>query len=247
MERRFFPPYGRSCLPVAAALLLTGSFSLAQDNSQAQNGASQDNEVSALKAQIQGMQKQQQQYQDRITAMEAQMQSLESKAESGSILNTRVLTDANGVATEGSPATLDESFLKSLTRNFTFSVYVRAGFQFNGNGGGGNFSFELPNFPGEGRERLGNENDTYMELTWMQAHMLGDSPDVMDVSMTFTPAIVYQQSRATFTTNPGQGVEANGQDFRFVLRQAFLETKNVFKAAPEITFWAGERFYDRFN
>src|ERR1700742_643137 len=221
MERRFFPPYGRSCLPAAAALLLTGSFSLAQDNSQAQNGASQDNEVSALKAQIQGMQKQQQQYQDRITSMEAQMQSLESKAESGSILNTRVLTDANGVAT-GSPTTLDESFLKSLTRNFTFSVYIRAGFQFNGNGGGGNFSFELPNFPGEGRERLGNENDTYMELTWMQAHMLGDSPDVMDVSMTFTPAIVYQQSRATFTTNTGQGVEANGQDFRFVLRQAFL-------------------------
>src|ERR1700745_3960097 len=247
MERRFFPPYGRSCLPVAAALLLTGAFSLAQNNSQAQNGASQDNEVSALKAQIQGMQKQQQQYQDRITAMEAQMQSLESKAESGSILNTRVLTDANGVATEGSPATLDESFLKSLTRDFKFSVYRLAGFQFNENGAGGNFNFELPNFPGEGRERLGNENDTYMELTWMQAHMLGDSPDVMDVSMTFTPAIVYQQSRNTFTTNTFQGVEANGQDFRFVLRQAFLEMKNVFKGAPEITFWGGERFYDRFN
>jgi len=245
MERRFFPPYGRSCLPVAAALLLTGSFSLAQDNSQAQNGASQDNEVSALKAQIQGMQKQQQQYQDRITAMEAQMQSLESKAESGSILNTRVLTDANGVATEGSPATLDESFLKSLTRNFTFSVYVRAGFQFNGNGGGGNFSFELPNFPGEGRERLGNENDTYMELTWMQAHMLGDSPDVMDVSMTFTPAIRYVQNRNTFDAL--NNVTRSGNDFDFILRQAYLEAKNVFKTAPEVTFWAGVRFYDRWN
>ena len=23
--------------------------------------------------------------------------------------------------------------------------------------------------------------------------------------------------------------------------------KNVFKAAPEVTFWSGERFYDRFN
>jgi maltoporin len=77
--------------------------------------------------------------------------------------------------------------------------------------------------------------------------MLGDSPDVMDVSMTFTPAIVYQQSRATFTTNTGQGVEANGQDFRFVLRQAFLEAKNVFKGAPEITFWAGERFLRPFQ
>src|SRR6201993_3519718 len=212
MERRFFPPYGRSCLPVAAALLLTGSFSLAQDNSQAQNGASQDNEVSALKAQIQGMQKQQQQYQDRITAMEAQMQSLESKAESGSILNTRVLTDANGVS-EAPAGSIDESFLKSLTRNFTFSVYVRAGFQFNGNGGGGNFNFSIPNFPGEGRLRLGNENDTYMELTWMQAHMLGDSPDVMDVSMTFTPAIVYEQTRNTFPVAPSTGLENSGNDF----------------------------------
>ena len=124
MERRkLFPPRGQLCLPVAAALILTGSLGLAQDNAQIQNSASsQDNKVSALKAQIQSLQKQQQQYQDRITSMESEMKSLESKAESGSILNTRVLTDANGVATEGSSATLDESFLKSLTRNFTFSV-----------------------------------------------------------------------------------------------------------------------------
>ena len=142
--------------------------------------------------------------------------------------------------------TLDEAFLKSLTRNFTFSAYVRAGFQFNGNGGGGNFNFNVPNFPHFGRERLGNENDTYMELTWMQAHMLGDSPDVMDVSMTFTPAIRYVQSRSTFTGSHG-GIENSGNDFDFVLRQAFLEMKNVFKGAPEITFWGGERFYDRFN
>jgi len=85
--------------------------------------------------------------------------------------------------------------------------------------------------------RLGNEDDTYMELTWMQAHMLGDSPDVMDVSMTFTPAIAYQQSKNTFTTNTDLGAEANGNDFKFVLRQAFLSASNIFKTAPEITVW----------
>jgi maltoporin len=219
---------------------------LAQDNNAgSQNNISnQGNEVSALKAQIQSLQKQQQQYQDRITSMESQMQALESKADSGSILNTRILTDANGVS-EGATPTLDESFLKSLTRNFTFSVYVRAGFQFNGNGGGGNFNFALPDFPNEGRERLGNENDTYMELTWMQAHMLGDSPDVMDVSMTFTPAIRYVQNRNTF--DAANNVTRSGNDFDFILRQAYLEAKNVFKTAPEITFWAGVRFYDRWN
>jgi hypothetical protein len=57
--------------------------------------------------------------------------------------------------------------------------------------------FELPDNEG-GRPRLGSENDTYFELTWAQAHMLGDNPDVMDVSMTFTPAIRYVQNQRTF-------------------------------------------------
>jgi LamB porin len=204
---------------------------LAQDNNS--------NDVSALKAQMQKMQSEnqaqmqklqtqnqtqmqrmQKEYEDRITSMESEMKSLESKADTGSILNTRILTDADGKEIEGKQPTLDESFLKSLTRNFTFSAYVRAGVQFNGNGGGGNFSFNLPDNDG-GRPRLGNENDTYMELTWKQAHMLGDSPDVMDVSMEFTPAIVYNQSRKTATTNgtaTDSGIEETGHDFQFNLR-----------------------------
>jgi maltoporin len=218
----------------------------------AQNSDSSD--VAALKAQIEKMQQQsqaqmehmQKQYEDRISTMEAEVESLKSKADSGSILNTHVLTDADGKQYEGKGPALDESFLKSLTRNFSFSAYVRVGVQFNGNGGGGNFHFEPPDNEG-GRPRLGNENDTYMELTWKQAHMLGDNPDVMDVSMAFTPAIVYQQNRNTFTVAPSTGVEESGNDFRFVLREAYLEMANVFRSAPEITFWAGERFYDRFN
>jgi LamB porin len=244
---KFSPPTGYLCAKLAVAFLWTGSACLAQDSST-------NNDVSALKTQMQKMQsdydaqvqKIQKEYEDRITSMEAEMKALESKADSGSILNTRVLTDSNGVS-EGPAPTLDESFLKSLTRNFTFSAYVRAGFQFNGNGGGGNFNFSVPDFPGEGRMRLGNENDVYMELTWMQAHMLGDSPDVMDVSMTFTPAIRYVQNRSTFTQAPSTGIENSGNDFGFILRQAFLEAKNVFKNAPEVTFWAGQRFYDRWN
>jgi type II secretory pathway pseudopilin PulG len=121
-------------------------------------------DTAALKSQIQAMQQQnqrmQKEYEDRISAMESKMQSLESKADSGSILNTHVLTDDNGKQYEGKGPALDESFLKSLTRNFSFTVYVRAGVQFNGSGGGGNFNFELPDNEG-GRSRLGNENDTY--------------------------------------------------------------------------------------
>ena len=191
------------------------------------------------------MEKMQKQYEDRISAMESKMQSLESKAESGTILNTHVLTDADGKQYEGKGPALDESFLKSLTRNFSFTSYIRAGVQFNGSGGGGNFNFEIPDSEG-GRARLGNENDTYFELNWKQAHMLGDNPDVMDVSMSFTPAIRYVQNRGTFVGGIGGGRE-NGSDFDFVMREAYLEMANVFKGTPEITFWGGQRFYDRFN
>src|SRR5205823_2476634 len=129
-------------------------------------------DVAALKAQMQQMQKQ---YEQRIESMESKMKSLESRADQGSILSTRVLTDSNGTEwagkEKGGPV-LDESFLKSLTRYFTFSAYIRSGVGFNGNGGPQDFSFVIPENFG-GRFRLGNENDTYMELTWMQTHMLG--------------------------------------------------------------------------
>ena len=228
-------------LGLKASLAATLAFFATSPALHAQNSDSSD--VAALKAQMEKMQKQ---YEDRISAMESKMQSLESRADSGSILNTRVLSDDNGKQYEGKGPVLDESFLKSLTRNFTFSAYVRAGVQFNGSGGGGNFNFEPPDNAGAERPRLGNENDTYMELTWKQAHMLGDSPDAMDVSMVFTPAIRYVQNRSTFVTGIGGGRE-NGSDFDFVMREAYLEMGNVFKSAPEITFWGGQRFYDRFN
>jgi maltoporin len=216
---------------VAGLTLLTTDALFAQSAGQS--------DVDALKTQMNQMQRQ---YEQRIEAMEAKMKSLESNANSGSILNTRVLTDADGKEMPGkAQPMLDESFLKSLTRNFTFNVYVRAGFQFNGNGGGGNFNFEIPDNP-NGRFRLGNENDLYMELSFNQAHILGDSPDVADVSFRVTPNIF---DNVTHGTGPST-TDANG-DFGVGMREAFVEMKNVFKSAPEITFWGGQRFYDRYN
>src|SRR5580704_11723961 len=218
------PPTGLLGVKLAVAFFWTGSLGLAQDNN------SNSNDVSALKAQIQNLQKQQQQYQDRITTMESQMKALESKADSGTILNTRILSDADGKEVEGKQPALDESFLKSLTRNFTFNVYVRAGFQFNGNGGGGNFNFEVPDNPG-GRFRLGNENDLYMELSWSQAHILGDSPDVADVSFRVTPNFFeHGVVKETFLTTT-----SSQNDFQIGMREAYVEMKNVIKNAPEIT------------
>ena len=176
---------------VAGLTLLTTDALFAQSAGQS--------DVDALKTQMNQMQRQ---YEQRIEAMEAKMKALESNANSGSILNTRVLTDANGTEAPGkAPAPmLDESFLKSLTRNFTFAVYMRAGVSFNGSGGAqGNTSFVMPdNYVGGGRStsRLGNENDFYTELSWNQAHILGDSPDLADASFRATLQSRQQPSKA---------------------------------------------------
>src|ERR1700747_2930432 len=206
---------------VAGLALLTTDALFAQSASQTQS------DVDTLKSQMNQMQKQ---YEQRIEAMEAKMKALESNAGSGASVSTRVLTDADGKEAPGkAPAPmLDESFLKSLTRNFTFNVYVRAGFQFNGNGGGGNFNFEVPDGNG-GRFRLGNENDLYMELSFNQAHILGDSPDVADVSFRVTPNFFNNVTKITFDTT------TNTTDFEIGMREAYVEMKNVFKSAPEIT------------
>ena len=143
---------------------------------------------------------------------------------------------------------LDESFLKSLTRNFTFNVYMRAGVAFNGSGGAqGGITFEMPdNYVGGGRttSRLGNENDFYTELSWNQAHILGDSPDVIDAS--------FRATMQAFSGTVKQGavnIQTTGSTpgFGIGMVEGFVEMKNVIKSAPEITFWGGQRFYDRWN
>jgi maltoporin len=200
-------------------------------------------DVDALKAQMNQMQRQ---YEQRIEAMEGKMKALESNANSGSILNARVLTDADGKEMAGkAPAPmLDESFLKSLTRNFSLAVYVRAGVAFNGSGGAqGNTAFRMPDQyvgGGDSTSRLGNESDFYMELSLQQAHILGDSPDVADASfrVTLQEDSAPQKQNALNTSLAGT---STGMD------EAYVEMKNVLKSAPEITFWAGDRFYDRWN
>jgi len=214
---------------VAGLALLTTDALFAQSTDQSG--------VDSLKSQMNQMQRQ---YEQRIEAMEAKMKALESNANSGSILNTRILTDANGVAAP--TPMLDESFLKSLTRNFVFSVYARVGTMVNGNGGAGTFNFEIPDNPG-GRMRLGNENDLYTEPTWIQKHLLGDSPDVMDATFTVTPNFfTHGLFRESFLTTSSSGSPA---DFSIGFRQLMVEASNIFKCAPEITVWAGQRFYDR--
>ena len=239
--REMNSPVGPPRLRGLKLTLVAGMALLTTDALFAQSAGQGD--VDSLKTQMNQMQRQ---YEQRIEAMEAKMKALESNANSGSILNTRVLTDADGKEMPGkAPAPmLDESFLKSLTRNFSFNVYMRAGVSFNGSGGAqGGTSFVAPDeYVGGGRStsRLGNENDFYTELSWNQAHILGDSPDVADASFraTLQAGANVQKTNASNTQTAGNFVG---------IVEGYAEMKNVIKSAPEVTFWGGQRFYDRWN
>lgn len=236
-----FPPSILRAVFVAALLRIQPSAYAQDDN---------PGNLTGLRDQVDEVQEMQKETDSRLTKMQARLDARQTRPQSSSILNTHVLSYADAKVVEGQTPASDDSFVKSLTKDFVFAGYFRAGFLFNGNGGGGNFNFGPPDDASAEatRARLGNEPDTYLEFSWYQQHLLGHSPDVMDVSMTFTPMIRYVQNRNTFTGNIlGNNAERSGNDFDFNTRQILVEMSNVFKAAPEITFWAGQRLYDRFQ
>src|ERR1700736_6266116 len=97
-------PSSKFCATTAVAFFfVNGSVVLAQDDNR--------NEVSALKTQMQQAQKE---YEYRITSLEATVKSLQSTNQSGSILTSHVLTEADGKQSEWKTPELEESFLKSL-------------------------------------------------------------------------------------------------------------------------------------
>src|SRR5246127_2050153 len=100
MDSQVGPPRlkGLKITLVAGLALLTTDALFAQNAGQ--------NDVDSMKSQMNQMQKQ---YEQRIEAMEAKMKALESNASSGSILNARVLTDADGKEGKAPAPMLDES------------------------------------------------------------------------------------------------------------------------------------------
>ena len=224
------PPTSR---PKTRSLLLglvAGAAGLGVTNLSAQ---SSDAEIAELRAQMQKMQ-------ENYAAMEAKVKSMESQvALSASIAKSRTLTGPDGkeVDLKAGPVLIPE--LSTFTRNLKWHLYMRAGTGFTNNGVGQTFDFKTPDI-GHGRFRLGNENDLYFETGPIWDHMLGDDPDVVDVKAKITFGWANGVDKQTFL---GQNSDTN----QVFLREAYVEMKNVIKSAPEVTFWAGQRFYDRYD
>lgn len=124
-----------------------------------------------------------------------------------------------------------------LPRPLEFHGYLRSGFGMNGEGG----KMEAFKAPGAGAKyRLGNENDTYGEIglthNWLRADDPLKSPYVRAEVMV---------SYSTLENFSYDSLNNQAQGNDFALRQAFVEAGNVIQSAPDIRFWAGQRYYRR--
>jgi maltoporin len=114
---------------------------------------------------------------------------------------------------------------------FRFHGYVRSGFGVDGTGKGQQ-PFQAP-LAGS-KYRLGNEAETYLETTFDYGATSEDpDPAYFDTRITLAYVTPTSQSNTFATT--------------FSLREAYALARRVWAAQPDATFWAGTRFYDRYD
>jgi maltoporin len=131
----------------------------------------------------------------------------------------------------------DDAKFYDLARPFEFHGYLRSGFGMNGEGG----KMDAFRAPGAGAKyRLGNEDDTYGELSLVNNWLRLDEP-------TLSP---YVRSTVTLSYSTGENFSYDSlnkldQGNDIALREAYVVGGNVFTSHPEIRFWGGQRYYRR--
>ncbi len=133
-----------------------------------------------------------------------------------------------------------KKLVSSMPKIFEFDGYLRAGFALNDKGGaadapGINGTFQAPG--AYSKYRLGNESDLYSELG-LTANWV--NPEHNDAWFKTKVKLGIQESHPHQTfesliTAPGN----------VVVREAYGEAGHLFDSHPEVTFWAGQRFYRR--
>jgi maltoporin len=111
---------------------------------------------------------------------------------------------------------------------FEFHGYMRSGFGLNERLGDQE-AFQAPG--AFAKYRLGNETETYIELT-LQTNWQGEAGGPTFMAKV-TPALITTNSNTFTQINP------------FALREAYVEGGNIIAEQPGMTFWAGHRFYQR--
>ncbi|MBD1389712.1 maltoporin LamB [Neiella sp. HB171785] len=129
-----------------------------------------------------------------------------------------------------------------------FHGYGRAGMSTTGDGGEQTCYGNGPD--GHKAGRLGNECDTYVEMSFQQElYNQGGKKFRIEVMPVFTSENDFQGNSAQWNptyNNPDDDDQVNawrGGDWS--MRQYYAAAEGVLNFAPEATIWAGKRFYQR--
>jgi maltoporin len=183
--------------------------------------------VDALRREIEALRNT---YESQISALEKRLMELESKTEKAQMAAQQA-TDALDEVFD--PEFIEKGLPGNVTKNFEFHGYMRAGYGINEEGGGQE-AFQAPG--ARAKYRLGNEKDTYGELIPVYKIPSKDG----GAEFKFEALLGFQQGgdKNNFLTQNSPGVN-------HFWREWFVEASNVLYNRPEMSFWAGQRFYDR--
>jgi len=121
------------------------------------------------------------------------------------------------------------SMISSLPKPFVFDGYIRSGFGINIKGGDQD-AFQAPG--AFSKYRLGNETETYGEIGFTANWLNPDHSDAW--FLTHVKLAVVAPRNSTFDTLNA-----------IAIREGYAEAGHVIESHPEMSFWAGQRFYRR--
>ena len=119
-------------------------------------------------------------------------------------------------------------------------AYLRAGFGRNSEGGP-QVGFQAPG--AQAKYRLGNEAETYAEITIAKDFYPADSFKVGDVSESRGGPVAHVQATLSMFNPYQEALSSSATDFG--LPELWGSVGNVFAGQPSVKFWAGNRFYRR--
>jgi maltoporin len=200
--------------------------------------------ITALEQQIEKKQETQNEFQKQGTVSAAELAAEEAKK--------AVLGDSNSSeqTLQGKlPAAPTHEFLRDAdtriekleeqVKSFEFHGYARSGYGLNGRGGQ-QVAFQAPG--ADAKFRLGNEAETYAELTFVN-NWLNPEHNTDKAWMKAEFMVEANTSNSASYANFNGGI---GND-QFRLREAFVQAGNIFKSQPNAKFWAGQRYYRRYQ
>lgn len=120
--------------------------------------------------------------------------------------------------------------MMSMPKVFVFDGYLRAGFGVNVKGGDQD-AFQAPG--AFAKYRLGNETETYGEIGLTANVINPDHADGAWLKTTVKLALVAPRNSTFDTLNA------------FAVREGWAQAGHVIESKPDMTFWAGQRFYRR--